>query len=624
MRLIILGILLSGLAYGCGGGGDGGGTLIIAIAAPSNLTAQDTPADSGGSITVTWVPSTSTDVTEHRLFRSTQKGGPYDPLIVLSSAAAEEYKDDSVTNGQEYFYVVRASNGADESPNSNEARAVPVDNFTVDSLRVTPDFAAVPVGGLPQAFVAEALDAGGGVIGGKTFLWSLENSDPADGSIDPNTGVYTSPNALPAGSNRIVIEAMTTDAGDPKGVALMNLLTGPDLVFDPEAPVSGSDTPNDIPFTSNRSIAVSEDRVYVIWANPDDNNVYLAVSSDKGKTFQTPPLRVNAEAGNTQGNPVVGADSFGNVYVAWEDKQTTVDGPDSDIFFRKGVPAGGSISFQDEVVVNDDVFSSGMDHDSPSLAVDGGGNVYVAWVDPRNGSFDIYFSKGTSDSNGQINFSANKRVSASLPPSIDFSDDPSIAVDGSGNVYVAWTAIDADPGGNSFIYAAKGTEPNGQIAFQSPVLASDTNSMLPLFPSVAADRGGKVYVAWEDFRGGDAEIFVGISEDGGVNFGPNVNITNTVGEQFLPSLSVDLGGNVYLSWEDERAFPNDGVYFAKKMASAADFGMPVKVSQSLAGADQGFPSLALDAAGRAFVLWVEEGVKCTPGSSGCLFFSRGD
>jgi fibronectin type 3 domain-containing protein len=94
---------------------------------PTGLSATDVPADRGGAIALTWTLSTSTDVTQQRVYRSTTSGGPY-TLAATVAATATGYTDTPLTNGTTYFYVVRAFDGTQEGPSSNQAAAAPADN----------------------------------------------------------------------------------------------------------------------------------------------------------------------------------------------------------------------------------------------------------------------------------------------------------------------------------------------------------------------------------------------------------------------------------------------------------------------------------------------------------------
>jgi fibronectin type 3 domain-containing protein len=97
--------------------------------APLNLVTSDRLADQGGAIDLFWTPSTATDVTQQRVYRGGTTGGPYTLVATISNNATNAYTDVELTNGATYYYVVRAFDGTQESADSNEASAVPVDNL---------------------------------------------------------------------------------------------------------------------------------------------------------------------------------------------------------------------------------------------------------------------------------------------------------------------------------------------------------------------------------------------------------------------------------------------------------------------------------------------------------------
>ena len=61
-----------------------------------------------------------------------------------------------------------------------------------------------------------------------------------------------------------------------------------------------------------------------------------------------------------------------------------------DIDFTDGYPVNGVYRFDKPIRVNDD--PSGNWHYAPSLAVDDENNVCIAWLDARNGEYDICFN----------------------------------------------------------------------------------------------------------------------------------------------------------------------------------------------------------------------------------------
>ncbi len=102
---------------------------LLSITAPTNLNATDLPSDNGGAIQLTWTPSATPGIVAQRVYRATTSGGPYTLISSFADNTTNAYIDSGLTNGTTYYYVVRSSDGTQESANSNESSAAPVDNL---------------------------------------------------------------------------------------------------------------------------------------------------------------------------------------------------------------------------------------------------------------------------------------------------------------------------------------------------------------------------------------------------------------------------------------------------------------------------------------------------------------
>lgn len=89
-----------------------------APAAPTGLTASTTGKR---KINLTWTQSTSSGITQNKVYRSTTTGGPYTLRATLGPTTS--YQDTGLTSGTTYYYRVTAVNGGGESGFSNEASA---------------------------------------------------------------------------------------------------------------------------------------------------------------------------------------------------------------------------------------------------------------------------------------------------------------------------------------------------------------------------------------------------------------------------------------------------------------------------------------------------------------------
>ena len=87
-------------------------------AAPTNLAATA----GNGQVSLSWTASPG--ATGYTVMHSTTSGGPY--AIMKTGMTATSFNDAGLTNGITYYYVVSASNARGESPQSNQASAMPM------------------------------------------------------------------------------------------------------------------------------------------------------------------------------------------------------------------------------------------------------------------------------------------------------------------------------------------------------------------------------------------------------------------------------------------------------------------------------------------------------------------
>jgi len=266
--------------------------------------------------------------------------------------------------------------------------------------------------------------------------------------------------------------------------------------------------------------------------------------------------------------PSIAVDSSGNVYVAYYTDGTVSGGTknaNNDIVVFKLGTNGNLLWTQQQTV-----FNTSQDDFNPSIAVDGSDNVYVAYY-TRDGtvsggtnnamSFDIVVFK-LSGIDGSLLWTQQQTT---FNTSAD-DQDPSIAVDIFGNVYVAyWTFSGTVSGGTNNgtsldIVLFKLSGINGSLLWTQQQTAFNTSGS-DVAPSIAVDSSGNVYVAY----------YTGGTVSGGTNNGGSVDIVvfklngmngsllwtqqqtafNTSNQDLVPSLAVDSSGNVYVTyWTD--------------------------------------------------------------------------
>jgi len=217
----------------------------------------------------------------------------------------------------------------------------------------------------------------------------------------------------------------------------------------------------------------------------------------------------------------------------------------------------------------------------PDVAVDSAGNIYVVFNGEIGVGSGILLKKSTD--NGA---SFPSVVPISPGTNGDSGDDPSIAIDASGNIHVAYiTETDYH------IYYASST--NGRVSFTTPIKISDAAANCLYGPKIAA-FGSTVYVVWAC---DDYEIYIDTSIAGG-SFGTDVGITGTTSSvQASPSVAIDNDGNILVAW----CGSSTGHVSFTKATPGSPFSAPVQVDDSTSGAT--YPSIDVDADGCIFVAW---------------------
>lgn len=298
-------------------------------------------------------------------------------------------------------------------------------------------------------------------------------------------------------------------------------------------------------------IAASGSTLYVAWY--DDRNgasdVYFRSSGDDGTNWnETARLDTDAPGQNASNGVRLCADGS-NVYVAWIDSRNGA----SDVYFNSSNDFGQTWQASD---VRLDTDAAGAASSTEVGIACSGSHVYVVWVDERDGAGDVRFN--TSADGGTTWLANDLRIDTNAAGSTS-SSEPRIAV--GDQLDVVWIE-DGD------VYANH-SEDNGATWSVSQIRVDRDPSAIPNLsgsPRVAV-QGTNVYVVWQDDRNGAFDVYYNQSFDGGANFGPlDKRLDNGDLPGFRPSVAPEIcadGFNVYVTWQDLRQLGNafDDVYF---------------------------------------------------------------
>jgi hypothetical protein len=223
-------------------------------------------------------------------------------------------------------------------------------------------------------------------------------------------------------------------------------------------------------------------------------------------------------------------------------------------------------------------------HDYPALTTDNAGNVWVSWVAYAQEKDRVMLRKFDG---GQ--WSEPVQVSPTV-----------------GDYFQ--TAIAATPRGVQVCYARREGS-NWDIFTRSydgakfSAEARLTRDVGPdMFPRLASDKLGKLYLAWQGFRNGQSDVFLKIF--GGKRWSQDIRISDSAANDWQPAMATDNKGAVYVAWDTYakgnydiclRTYANGKLSPIIWVANSPQF--------------EAHPSLAFDGRDGVWVAWDESGAQ---------------
>jgi hypothetical protein len=180
--------------------------------------------------------------------------------------------------------------------------------------------------------------------------------------------------------------------------------------------------------------------IEVAWTDntPGNNDILFTHSSDGGVTFAS-TKNVSSSAGDS-GNPLVGVDASGNIYVAWQDNVPPAT--NKDVYLARSTDGGASFSTAN-------LSNNSGNSINPFMSVDAGGGINLVWMDRTPGNASIFFTRST-DAGATFSTAQN------LSNDAGSSSDGQIVADKNGNLDVVW---DDDASGVNQILFSRFTNP---------------------------------------------------------------------------------------------------------------------------------------------------------------------
>ncbi|MBA7506951.1 hypothetical protein ES706_05666 [subsurface metagenome] len=316
---------------------------------------------------------------------------------------------------------------------------------------------------------------------------------------------------------------------------------------------------------------------------------------------------VSTESTDYSRGPTIAVDGSGNVHIAWtEGTKNGGSGMDVDIFYKRWNPTTATWTTT-EVVSTE---STG-DSRGPTIAVDGSGNVHIAWFGDANyggsgSDNDIFYKRWNA---ATATWTTIEVVSTE---STDYSRDPTIAVDGSGNVHIAWDDVTNFNGsgtdGDIFYKRWNATT----AAWTTTEVVSTESTVNSWCPTIAADGSGNVHIAWTEGTknggsGTDQGIFYKRWNATTATWTTSEEVsTESTNYSCVQTLATDGSGNVHIAWNDvptghggsELAWD---IFYKRWNATTATW----TTSEEVSTGRSFYPTIAVDGSGNLHIAWYD-------------------
>jgi hypothetical protein len=297
---------------------------------------------------------------------------------------------------------------------------------------------------------------------------------------------------------------------------------------------------NNTEFSERPQIAVSENGIFIIWADEIDKNnkeIMFTKSLDNGTTFSK-VINLSDTLKNSN-RPEISAYNE-NVYVVWQDTEQN-NNTNSSIMFKSSIDGGNTFNNSKELINNTD--------DSFPKISSYGNYVYVVWNDENKENSGLFFVRS---SNQGDNFEKAIRIE------YNNSGESQIAVN-ENKVLVVWGGLDSKNIHNIYFVNSNdnGSTFTGLKTVSEKITGSsntgDYNQLTKIIKNplnVEVNNYNLSYIVWQDtiFQQ-NQDILLALSNQTDNDYTKILNLSNNIGVSECPSIAIS-GNNVYVIWED--------------------------------------------------------------------------
>jgi FlgD Ig-like domain len=313
-------------------------------------------------------------------------------------------------------------------------------------------------------------------------------------------------------------------------------------------------------------------------------------------------LLVSTSAFN-QHHPLICSDTKGGAFVMWYDTRAIgVTGTD---LYAQHILASGVVDPAWPVTDLPVCTAAGEQYGAVMIA-DGAGGFYAAWTDARlGGNTQIYAVRIQANGANVAGWPANGLLASNSPRSMQ---DPFLALDDAGGVYIAWDELFSGSDFDPFVQRLTGSGAT-YLGFGSSGRDVNLGVATQRFPKLARNGQGSVFVLYEDNTSGNIDLRCAL-------VAPNSNVTfdnavvSATGDQSKAVICEDGGHGAYFAWYDTNLDAQGDVVVQHMAANGAISGFSVNGTfiTSTASETETPMSIVPDDNGGAFVNYTDTAI----------------
>lgn len=302
-----------------------------------------------------------------------------------------------------------------------------------------------------------------------------------------------------------------------------------------------------------------------------------AARADHNTIAWSDPATVASSAGFSYGFSWIVADGHGSIYVFYTTTNTATSSTNLNVTKFAAVGAGGRPQKLFDAQVNDvaNVVTSSY---PISATIDGSGNLYVAWTrNPISTGFVVFVSKSV---NGGASWQSAKM--ASSPSSAGDNYWPNVVAGPDGVVFVSWIQ---SWGGNVAVSLAHSSDAGQTYSGWTNVSSTSFVGI----SSLAVDSGGRLYVAYTAFSAASSSYVVNVTwSDDGATWATAQMIAAPNTSPLFPALLADSSGTVHLAWY--AGLPSGGyvIEYSQSRDRGASWTGPLAITAPFSGGYVGY------------------------------------